>query len=102
MVVILDEADNFDPNGHEWIPKKDEVSLVSETFNLTKSAEVGMNHGRHMIIIETEIVSSSIELVHVDDLFALSPTTCGRVEDSARPQQNPREIDRSEVSQAGL
>ena len=63
MVVILDEADNFDPNRHEWIPRTDEVSLVSETFDLTKSAEVGMNHGGHMIIIETEIVSSSTDRV---------------------------------------
>ena len=34
MVVIFEEASNFDPNGHEWIPRKDEMSLVSETFNL--------------------------------------------------------------------
>ena len=59
MVVILDEADNFDHKNHEWIPKKDEVGLLSETFNLSKSAEMGMNHGKRMIIIETEIVSSS-------------------------------------------
>ena len=39
MVVIFEEATNFDLKKHEWVPKTDEVSLISETFNLLAKKE---------------------------------------------------------------
>ena len=34
MVVVFEEATNYDPKKHEWTPKADEMELVSETFSL--------------------------------------------------------------------
>ena len=34
MVVVFEEANNYDLQKNEWTPKADEMSLVSETFNL--------------------------------------------------------------------
>ena len=34
MVVVFEEASNYDPKKHEWTPKADEMNLVSETYSL--------------------------------------------------------------------
>jgi len=34
MVVVFEEASNYDPKKHEWIPKADEMGLAVETFSL--------------------------------------------------------------------
>ena len=39
MVVILEEASNYNLKTHEWIPKTDEVSLIAETFGLLAKKE---------------------------------------------------------------
>ena len=39
MVVIFEEASNFDHNRREWIPRTDEVSLACQTFDLIARKE---------------------------------------------------------------
>ena len=39
MVVVFEEATNYDLKKHEWTPKADEMDLVSETFSLLSRKE---------------------------------------------------------------
>ena len=34
MVVVFEEASNYDPEKHEWVPKLKEVALISKTLKL--------------------------------------------------------------------
>ena len=39
MVVTFEEASNYDPKKHEWVPKISEVVLISKTLKLLTKKE---------------------------------------------------------------
>jgi len=39
MIIVFEEASNYDLKKHEWSPKVDEMDLVSETFSLLSKKE---------------------------------------------------------------
>jgi hypothetical protein len=39
MVVVFEKASNYDPDKHEWVPKIEEVALISKTLKLIAQKE---------------------------------------------------------------